>query len=901
MEETRVRGVIEIRERISSEIKKAQTTTREYMKTVKELQASLTKLEKSKGVDSTEFKKAKADLERYKQTLAKPAVMKVKADTKQAESTLSALKSKVASAFASVALGAAAANAVKTGFEYNAQLEQAQISWATILRDEKAATVQMQKLTQMAANSPFEFAGLDSAAKKLTMAGFSGEGLTTALRSVGDAVSAIGGGQGALDGISTALFQIYTKGKLSAEEMLQLAERGIPAWEILSKKMGVSMAELQKMTTDGKVMAQEVVPLLVEGLGERFGGAMEKQSKSMTGMLSTAKELVKSFFGNTTESAFATIKADVLSFNEALRGDEAKKYAKEVGQTLGSAVKFARDFAKVLWDSREAVVAVGVGFAAYKGVMLIEQSVAAAKRFKDSLDALLLGQKALNSAQAASPWGAIAIAVGLVAGAYTLLKAEAEKARKPITEMNEALKSAREEMESFKRGYSSGLAGVKVEFSQIKKQVAEIEELWNKGIRGEDLDLPLKSLLNTLPGIENAVEKINGKWDIQLDKIKSVLAEAENYAVYQYYQDKLGEIAVQKEQARTDEEVLAKIEAAKRKAEEDEAYAAKVEQSLSMDEVSAGFPSVVARREAERARKIAEESRAAYEKGVADYEANIEGYNAQSAQIQGNLDSYVALNGTPQAPTTPVTTTPAWSTALQDAAKPYMEEMQKYVKAQAALNSGEKGLAAAYLGMDADSKTRDMRKAIAEGQKETMREFALASLDQAKTILSEQGSTMESAQKVMLQNYIAQLTGALNNSATDMSTAISWLKTLRIPVDVKITTAGGTVTVETPTGTQRYYDKPNIAPAEGKATGTPYFKGGRTWVGERGAEYVELPAGTRITPAEHSANRERQVESGRGVTVMVTGNNFTVREEADIDRISDAIARRLEREVLCGA
>ena len=32
---------------------------------------------------------------------------------------------------------------------------------------------------------------------------------------------------------------------------------------------------------------------------------------------------------------------------------------------------------------------------------------------------------------------------------------------------------------------------------------------------------------------------------------------------------------------------------------------------------------------------------------------------------------------------------------------------------------------------------------------------------------------------------------------------------------------------------------------------------------------------------------------GGGVNVSVTGNNFTVREEADIDRIAETIARKV--------
>lgn len=878
MEETRVRGVIEIREQISKEIKKAQTSTREYMKTVKDLQTSLTKLEKAKGVDNAAVKKARAEFERLKSTLAQPAVMKVKADTKQAESVLSAAKSRILGALSVAAVTATATSAIKAGVTYNAQLEQSQISWATILKSEEKATAQMQSLIKMAASTPFEFAGLDSAAKKLTMAGFSGEGLMTALRNVGDAVSAIGGGQSELDGISTALYQIYTKGKLSAEEMLQLGERGISAWEILSKKMGVGTAELQKMTSDGKVMANDVLPLLIEGLGEQFGGAMEKQSKSMSGLLSTAKDLSKAFLGNATESMFAVIKNDVLAFNEAVSNGEAKRSAQEIGQVLGNAAKTASDFVKVLWESRDAIAAAAVGFAAYKGVTILEQSWNAAVKFKGALDAVILGQKALNATQAASVWGAVAIAIGAVAGAIALANAEAKKAKKPITDLQDAIKSAKEEYQTARQSFARSELEINTNFEQVREQVEDIRKMWNNDIRGDNFNTAVKSLLSQMPELRDAISEVNGQWQIQWDKIDEVLKKSEELAQFNALQGRINELAVEIKDIEEGWEWTNKVAAAEQLAQGYEAEARQYE----------GMSGAWYQAKRETLLEQAYDARAV----IRERDRLLANKKAEQEYRRNQLGQYTQAESA--ASTT--TSTPAYATAIQETAKPYMEEMQKYVKAQAALDNGQKGLAAAYLGMDADSKTKDIQSAIKEGQTETLREFALASLEQAQAVLTEQGDTMETLQKGMLEGYITQLTGALNGSATDISTALDWLKTLKIPIEVKITTTSTGVTVQTPSGT--HYTPITPTPTPHNATGTPYFKGGETWVGERGPEKIKLPRGTQITPAEHS----RQQAQARGnITVMVTGNTFAMREEADADRIADAIARKLERELLCGA
>lgn len=79
------------------------------------------------------------------------------------------------------------------------------------------------------------------------------------------------------------------------------------------------------------------------------------------------------------------------------------------------------------------------------------------------------------------------------------------------------------------------------------------------------------------------------------------------------------------------------------------------------------------------------------------------------------------------------------------------------------------------------------------------------------------------------------------------------------------------------------------------AGGTMNWTGGIVQVSERGGEIIDLPSGSRIYPHDKSIAMART--EGRSTTnsisVSVTENNFTVREEADINKIGDAIARKL--------
>lgn len=73
------------------------------------------------------------------------------------------------------------------------------------------------------------------------------------------------------------------------------------------------------------------------------------------------------------------------------------------------------------------------------------------------------------------------------------------------------------------------------------------------------------------------------------------------------------------------------------------------------------------------------------------------------------------------------------------------------------------------------------------------------------------------------------------------------------------------------------------------ATGTSYFSGGLTTVGEHGTELVELPAGSKI----HSHSQTKAMQGAREVNIHIA--NMTVREEADIEKIAKKLVEELKK------
>lgn len=80
-----------------------------------------------------------------------------------------------------------------------------------------------------------------------------------------------------------------------------------------------------------------------------------------------------------------------------------------------------------------------------------------------------------------------------------------------------------------------------------------------------------------------------------------------------------------------------------------------------------------------------------------------------------------------------------------------------------------------------------------------------------------------------------------------------------------------------------------------KAVGDSNWGGGLVQVHERGGEIMDLPSGTRIYPHDQSVAMARK-EGSKSITVAKLADSIVVREEADIDRITDMFVRKLELE-----
>lgn len=86
----------------------------------------------------------------------------------------------------------------------------------------------------------------------------------------------------------------------------------------------------------------------------------------------------------------------------------------------------------------------------------------------------------------------------------------------------------------------------------------------------------------------------------------------------------------------------------------------------------------------------------------------------------------------------------------------------------------------------------------------------------------------------------------------------------------------------------------NIPAIPTLATGTDNWKGGIVQISEQGGEIVDLPSGTRVYPHDESVRMAREEGKGKiSVAIAKLADQIIVREDADIDRIAEAVARKI--------
>lgn len=186
--------------------------------------------------------------------------------------------------------------AMKDGVSYNAQMERYTTSFTTMLGDQAKAQQLVNDLKTQAAKTPFGVGDLAKNTQTLMAFGMSADGAKLRLGKLGDISQ---GDAQKMESLTLAFAQVSSAGKLSGQDLLQMINAGFNPLEEISRKTGKSISHLKDEMAKGAISADMVADAFASATGEggRFYGAMDAQSKTFSGRLSTVQDGVANLTG----------------------------------------------------------------------------------------------------------------------------------------------------------------------------------------------------------------------------------------------------------------------------------------------------------------------------------------------------------------------------------------------------------------------------------------------------------------------------------------------------------------------------------------------------------------------------------------------------------------------------
>lgn len=209
------------------------------------------------------------------------------------------------------AAGAGVAAVAKMGIEYNAQMQSYQTAFTTMLGSAEKAQKLTDDLKEMAAATPLAMTDLADASQILLAFGSSAEELPDQLKRLGDVAQ---GDAQALGTMATAFGRIQSNGYASLEEINMMIDQGFNPLNIIAEQTGETMAEVRDRVSKGGVSFEELSNALqiATDEGGQFFNAMQNQSQTFEGQMSTLQDNLSAFAGALTEDLFGSLAENTL-------------------------------------------------------------------------------------------------------------------------------------------------------------------------------------------------------------------------------------------------------------------------------------------------------------------------------------------------------------------------------------------------------------------------------------------------------------------------------------------------------------------------------------------------------------------------------------------------------------
>lgn len=412
------------------------------------------------------------------------------------------------------------------------EYQQLEVAFETMLGSKSKADALMGQLIDTAATTPFEMSEVAEASKMLLAYGMEGDKVNETLIRLGDIAAGL---SMPLKDLAFLYGTTMVQGRLYTQDLNQFLGRGIPLADELAKQFGKNKSEVKKLVEEGKIGFPEVQKAIeaLTGEGSKFGGLMEKQSKTIKGQLSNIEDAWEQMFNEIGKSQEGNI-SGVLDITGKLI-ENWKTIGKVVLSVVAiyGAYKAATMVAAVATRIAAAAsesMAYQQKLAAMQGIALSEAQAGVAAASSMATGAF----NALKVAFASNPFGLIITAITTVITLFVAFRSEVDETTQMSEKFGESAAKSIQQVESL----STVLMGLDEGTGVYKKTMEELNTiLEDYGVtqikEGDNIDtinkkrqLAIELIKNE--GIErqrlNAIQTANDEYGQKLQESQQDLA-----------------------------------------------------------------------------------------------------------------------------------------------------------------------------------------------------------------------------------------------------------------------------------------------------------------------------------------------------------------------------------------
>jgi tape measure domain-containing protein len=260
------------------------------------------------------------------------------------------------------------ASLVKTGVEYNNQMNGLQTNFSTLVGSTEKGAEIMNNIKKQAAATPFDVPGLAAAAQTMLGFGENTDNLSGDLDMLGNISM---GDSNKLSGLALVFGQVQSAGKATMQDINQMINNGFNPLQIISQKTGESMSQLRDDVSKGKMSFDQVreAMQMATSEGGMFYKAMDNSSKTLSGQMSTLQDNFNALTGSITSkfsnalvsSAVPAVSDLVSSFQQLI--DATSTTDKVVAQgNISKAIqqlsKSAKELVPLITDMAKPIIQV---------------------------------------------------------------------------------------------------------------------------------------------------------------------------------------------------------------------------------------------------------------------------------------------------------------------------------------------------------------------------------------------------------------------------------------------------------------------------------------------------------------------------------------------------------------